>query len=322
MTNAQQVKDGLYQPPGRRERKRLFLKLSFLPPMLALYLFSPQYKLGKPDPVIERAHRWRTVLAVAIGAAAALPYIGRLDAAKISENYLGDLFTTGMFLIPLFLVALGILAFFCGPRWRADTIKQLLRPLGTVGIFTLVYAAFSLMIVAGALDVKKDRNPVLTLVIILFVLWYLIFLISSAFLAARHLFNAIDGNLLLPPLFTTLVGWWQIVQRLIFRSEYKPLWLDLLLALGGALALTALSLWEVIRLARRGVTLASGPYPPPPPPPPPPRPLPPNPYGGYPPQPYPPQPYPPYPPQPYPPQPYPPQPYPPRPGPYPPPYRR
>ncbi|WP_163508080.1 hypothetical protein [Fodinicola acaciae] len=279
-SGAQLVKQGVYEPPGRRQRKRLYLKLCFLPPMLALYLFSPGYKLGKPDHVIERAHRWRTVLAVVIGFSTLLPYIGAPQVEQVGSDMLSDLFTTGMFLIPLFLVACGILVGVTNYRQRADTLRELRRPLGAMGAFLLTYVIFGTAMGFGLIDKMTSFHPLVTLLIILALFWYIVFLISSAFLAARHLFNAVDGNMLLPPIFTTVVAWWQIIQRLIFRNEFKPLWLDLLLAFGAALVMTSLSLWEIRRLAQRGISFRSGPYPPVPVPPPPPIP----------------QPYPPYPP--------------------------
>jgi hypothetical protein len=290
---AQLVRNGVYQPPGRREKKRRQLKLAWMPWMLALYLFTPQYKLGKPDHVIERAHRWRTMLAVVLAVSTTVPYIGsNAKTEDVLSAPLGDLFITGMFLIPLFLIAVAILVFFSPPRWRADTFRELRRPLASMGAFTLIYVIFGTMMGLGFADfdklhISKDIDPFLHIVVFLVLLWYIPLLICSAFFAARHLFNAIDGNLLLPPLFVTIVAWWSIIQRLIFQNPYKPLWLDLLLGLGGALVMTALSGWEVVRLARRGITLGSGPYPPVPPPP---APYPPAPYGGYPPQP---SPYPP-----------------------------
>jgi hypothetical protein len=111
------------------------------------------------------------------------------------------------------------------------------------------------------------------LLYVLAALYTIVFWLCAAFLATRHLFNAVDGHPVLPPLFITLVAWWQVPQRAIFPSTYIPLWVDLLLALGGAVVITALSAWEVARLARLGITPASGPYPPlPPPGPPPPHP--------------------------------------------------
>lgn len=257
--------------------------------MMALYLFSPAYKLGKPDHVIERAHRWRTVLAIVIGFATLLPYVGAPQVAAVGTDLGNDMFTTGMFLIPLFLVACAILVFLTNYRQRGHTIRELRRSLASMGAFLLTYLIFGTAIGTGLMDKVFTLHPVLRFLGSLVIIWYILFLICSAYLATRHFFNAVDGNLLLPPVFTTVVAWWQIIQRLIFQSQFKPLWLDLLLALGGAIVLTLLSLWEIRRLAQRGVTFRSGPYPPVPPPP---SPTP-NPYGGYPyPGPYPPPPYP------------------------------
>jgi hypothetical protein len=278
-SGAQLVKQGVYEPPGRRQRKRRYLKLAFLPPMLALYLFSPAYKLGKPDEVIERAHRWRTSLAVVIGFATLLPYAGAAQAVDVSTNALGDLFVTGMFLIPLFLVACGILVGLTNYRWRGDTIRELRRPLASMGAFLLTYVVFGALMGTGLINKFIELHPLAALLAILIILWAIVFVISSAFLAARHLFNAVDGNLLLPPVFIIVAAWWQIIQRLIFQNDLKPLWLDLLLAFGAAIVLTLLSLWEIRRLAARGITFRSGPYPPLPLPPPVPYP-PPGPYPG------------------------------------------
>lgn len=305
----QQVRAGLYEPPGRREEKRRQLKLSFLPWMLARYLFTPRYQLGHPDPVIERAHRWRTVLAIGIGALATIPYMaGPADAEKAYESVVGDWFTTAVAAIPLFLIACGILVAVAGPRWRQATIRQLLRPLTALGSLVLVFGIWVLIIFLS-LDDSRDQayeswSPVAQAAFFLAGLWFIPLLLTSTWLILRHLFNAVDGHPLLPALFITLVAWWAVLQKLILTSDLRPLLLDVGLGIGGALTLTALSAWEVARLARRGVRLHSGPFPTwePPPPPPPPQPMqyggqPPwqqQQYGGQPPGPPPPPPPPPY----------------------------
>lgn len=266
---AQAVRAGVYQPAERRQRRRTQLMLSFLPFMFALYLFTPEYKLGRPEPVIERAHRWRTALAVVIGVTTTVPYfVYREDqTADVLVGPLAEAVITGEFLVPLFLVACVVLILAGGPRWRADTVRQLLRPLSRVCAFVLALVAFALF---SDQVVGRDDLGAWTAPVVLALLWLLVFFLFSAFLVLRHLFNAVDGHPLLAPLFAMLVSWWMIVQKLIYHAHSdRPLWLDMLLAVGGALTVTALSAWEVGRLARRGITLRSGPYPPIPPPPPP-----------------------------------------------------
>ncbi|WP_109506580.1 hypothetical protein [Nocardioides speluncae] len=281
----QQVLTGLYEPPGRREEKRHLLRLSFLPWMLALYLFTPRYRLGKPDPVVEGAHRWRTILAIAIGVLATIPYLaGPADAEKVYNGVVGDGFTTAAAAIPLFLIACGILVWAAGPHWRPATIRQLLRPLAALGALVLIFGFWVLMIVLVLADSNgqayEDWGPAAKAAFIIPMLWFIPLLLVSTWLILRHLFNAVDGHPLLPPLFITLVAWWAVLQKLILTSDLRPLLLDVGLGIGGALTLTALSAWEVSRLAGRGVTLRSGPFPTWDPPPPPPPPGPPMQYGG------------------------------------------
>jgi hypothetical protein len=262
---AQAVRAGIYQPPDRRQRRRTQLVLSFLPFMFALYLFTPEYKLGRPEPVVERAHRWRTVLAVLIGVGTTVPYFvyGRDKTSDVLVEPLAEAIITGMLLVPLFLVACVVLIVAGGRRWRADTFRQLLRPLSRVGAFVLTLVTFALF---SDYVVGRDKLGAATAPAVLGLLWLLVFFLTSAFLVVRHLFNAVDGHPLLAPLYATLVAWWTIVQKLIYHAHSdRPLWLDLLLAFGGALVVTALSVWEVRRLARRGFTIRSGPYPPVPP---------------------------------------------------------
>jgi hypothetical protein len=297
---ARLVKSGAYEPPGRRQRKRIYLALSFIPFMAAFYLFTPQYKLGKPDHTIERAHRIRTWVAIIGALATTIPYIG-LDVEKYQQSVTSDLSISGLAVVPVFLISAGLLVFFTPTRWRRDTIRQLLRPtLGALVPYAVVVGTAALVGSTGPAawfgDTTKyssGQNPWIVLFILLILLWWLLFLLTTMYLGIRHLFNAIDGNLLLPPVVTTLFAWWIVIQRLIWQSSTRPVWLDVLAAVITAIALTALSAWEVKRLFGRGITPAAGPYPPLPPPPPPPQP----------------QPYPPYP-----------GPYPPQPGPYPPPY--
>lgn len=276
----QQVRAGRYEPPGRREEKRRQLRLSFLPWMLARYLFTPRYQLGHPDPVIERAHRWRTGLAIAISALATIPYIaGPADAEKAYEGVVDDWFVTAVVAIPLFLVACGVLVAIAGPRWRAATVRQLLRPLTALGSLVLIFGLWVLAIILVLDDSRgqayENWGPVAKAAFFLPMLWFIPLFLTATWLILRHLFNAVDGHPLLPALFITMVAWWAVLQKAIFSSDLRPFLLDVGLGIGGALTLTALSAWEVSRLARRGVSLHSGPFPTwdPPPPPPPPQPM-------------------------------------------------
>lgn len=88
---ARLVKSGAYQPAGRRTRKRVYLTLSFMPFMLALYLFTPDYRLGKPDHVIERVHRVRTWIAIVGAVATTLPYLAHPDFNKYLDAFAGML---------------------------------------------------------------------------------------------------------------------------------------------------------------------------------------------------------------------------------------
>jgi hypothetical protein len=273
---AQNVRNRVYEPPGRRQRRLTYLYLGFLPWMLAAYFFTPQYKLGTPDPVIERAHRWRTALAIVIGVVTNLAYFAPQKANTVAngaaESTFVELAVAALFLVPLFLLSAAILVFLSGPRWRLDAARQLLRPLKTIVFFFAFLGV--LLLVTNVVDDRYHSWGAWGLLYVLVTLYAIVFWLCATFFATRHLFNAVDGHPLLPPLFAALVAWWQIPQKMIFPGLYTPLWVDLLLALGGAVVITALSAWEVRRLARLGITLASGPYPPLPPPDPAPQPFP------------------------------------------------
>ncbi|WP_163508079.1 hypothetical protein [Fodinicola acaciae] len=290
---ARLVRAGAYQPRGRRQRKRVYLWLSFLPFMLPLYLFTPDYRLGKPDHVIERMHRIRTWVAIVGALATTLPYITHPDFWVYLDAFAGDAPNTAIALVPIYLISAAIVVLLTPLRWRGDAIRLMLRPTLT----TLIPLAVSFGVVAWiaaqlpTFHVDRDRLVVSQLLFAFFLLWFIIYFIQTIYLVLRHLLNAIDANLLLPPVITTLFGWWIPVQRLIWQSSVRPVWLDVLSGVVAALVLTGLSLWEIRRMYARGIMPAAGPYPPLPPPPPVPVP-----------QPYPPQPYPPYPPQPYPPR--------------------
>lgn len=170
----------------------------------------------------------------------------------------------------IFLVSAVLLTFLTPLRWRRETILLILRPaLITIIPFGLAWAGlgFLALLLGSGYAVDKTQLRVVDLLAALFVLWIVIYFPMSLYLVLRHLFNSVDANLLLPPIVTTLFAWWLPIQRLIWQSTVRPVWLDVLVAVIAAIVLTAISGWELLRLFRRGVMPANGPYPPLPPPP-------------------------------------------------------
>jgi hypothetical protein len=265
---ARLVKSGAYQPADQRARRLRYLLLSFIPFMAALFIFTPRYKLGKPDGTIETAHRARTWIAIIGSVATTIPFIG-LDVNRYEHSLTSDLDVTAFAVVPVFLVSMGILVILTPANWRGDTIRQLLRPVLTTLLPYVVVLGITIYLVNafllnGRLQKINDTstNGLQNILVALIVLWLGLFIFTATYLAIRHMFNAIDGNLLLPPVVTTVFGWWVVVQRLIWQSDIRPLWIDVLAAVLTAIVLTALSAWEVSRMFRRGITFRSGPYPP------------------------------------------------------------
>lgn len=238
--------------------------------MAAIYLLTPKYRLGKPDRLIERVHRWRTVLMFVFAVGTLVPYVGAADPGVWLWALFGeDLIISSAALGPIFIVASIVLVVVTPGRWRLDTVRLLLRPisLGVVPVIGLWIALRSFDTPAMRQWIQHPTGWVLLFGVVY--LWLGVFVVTAIYVCARHLFNAVDGNLLLPPIVAALFSWWLIAQRLIWQSHDRPVWLDVLAAICGAAIMTALSAWEIRRFAQRGITLATGPYPPLPVPPPP-----------------------------------------------------
>jgi hypothetical protein len=265
---ARLVRAGAYQPADQRARRRRYLALFFIPFTAALLIFSPRYKLGKPDPTVEMAHRVRTWIAIIGALVTTIPFIG-LDLDRFEHSMTSDLDVTCFAVVPIFLVSMALLVILTPARWRGDTIRQLLRPVLSTLVPYVIVLAITIYLVNtyllnGQLEkINRSANGLQNILVALLVLWLGLFIFTATYLAIRHMFNAIDGNLLLPPVVTTVFGWWVVIQRLIWQSDLRPLWIDVLAAVLTAIVLTALSAWEISRLSRRGITLTSGPYPPP-----------------------------------------------------------
>jgi hypothetical protein len=171
--------------------------------------------------------------------------------------------------VVIFLISAALLVFLTPPQWRRETIRLMVRPaLVTIIPFGLAFAGlgFLALLLGSGYTFDKTQVRAIDLLAALVTLWIVIYFPMSLYLVLRHLFNSIDANLLLPPLVTALFAWWIPIQRLIWQSQVRPVWLDVLAGVIAAIALTGLSAWEISRLFRRGITPAAGPYPPPPPP--------------------------------------------------------
>lgn len=251
------------EPSDRREKRSKYLRLSFFPWYAAAFLFTPRYRLGEPLPEIVTTHRVRTVLAYVIAGVTTLPYIGRprigeLGYAFLDDAYLDTLYG-GVAVMPVMLVSGAVLVVLSPSRWRRAVAFELLRPLTTAAIFSVFLAGLTLCtsVLWDPAMASSFAGP-----FAIAMLWLLFFLPFAMYFVVRHLCNAVDGHPLLPPVTITLFAWWLVVQRLILPSEYLPPHVDLLLGVGGALVVTAVSAVEVFRLYRKGITLDTGPYPP------------------------------------------------------------
>ncbi|MBT2445554.1 hypothetical protein J7F03_00260 [Streptomyces sp. ISL-43] len=164
---------------------------------------------------------------------------------------------------------------------RGEATRALKRPLVTLFTFTGAYLALfgglSYLTVGLRLFNTRRTYPlpgvpsspegwlavyglVLLTVTVLALIPAAVYGAVSVWLVLRHLFNAIDGHLLLPAMLAPCSPWALAMVDLRFGYDPRlPLPLAVMISIGSPVAITGLSVWEVRRLRHDyGVTWRGG----------------------------------------------------------------
>jgi hypothetical protein len=238
-----------------------------MPKRVAERFFVPDYRLVGRDVTLERVRAVRSWLGLGVLVWIAITYGGTGNAA---QGWMVSFAASVLVAIIACPIAVGIMIALTRPESRAETRRSLMLPLRSLGLFVLVSAATlgGLSALAyGSKGVTGKGDPLsiaLTAVGLGVVWWVLRFWFLAVRAIPQHLFRAVDGHPLLPPVIAPWLAW---TGALIDLGDdgakgSLPTSVRLIGSLGGPVTITVMSLWEARRVrSRYGVTFRGGPHP-------------------------------------------------------------
>ncbi|GCD97954.1 hypothetical protein [Embleya hyalina] len=270
-----------------------------VPGVLAHRMLRPAHRIGKPDGLMGNLNRVRAWLGLMIVLAVFLRGLyqerthgsgesattTRIQGAQVVAE-VASAMVRRMVLLPVYgiigIVLIGcLLVLFARPHLRSLTMRQLIHPVRSVGLF-LVVPVIGVAVAWGCrrgAGLGSNTNTlrtdgtmvqlVLSWVSMVVGIWVFGFAVVAIWQVAQHLFSAADGHPMLPALMAMWLAWTFTLTDLLIKTD-NPLFagsdivpdnIKLPVGVGGSLIITALSVWEIRRLGRwNGITWRSGPW--------------------------------------------------------------
>ncbi|MFI1382355.1 hypothetical protein [Embleya sp. NPDC020886] len=285
------------ETPAQIERRWIANVASVVVPgVLAHRMLRPSHRIGKPDGLMGNLNRVRAWLGLTIVLAVFLRglYQERTHASGATTKVQGaqvvaelvSAMVRRLVLLPLYgivgILLMGCLLVLCArPHLRSLTMRQLIHPIRSVGLFLIV----PVLGIALAWGCRKgaglgaDTNTlrtdgtavqlVLSWVSMVAGIWVFGFALVAIWQVAQHLFSAADGHPMLPALMAMWLAWTFALTDMLVKTD-NPLFagsdivpgnIKAVVGVGGSLIITGLSIWEIRRLGRwNGITWRSGPW--------------------------------------------------------------
>ncbi|MET7300527.1 hypothetical protein [Embleya sp. NPDC005575] len=289
------------ETPAQIERRWIANVASVVVPgVLAHRMLRPAHRIGKPDGLMGNLNRVRAWLGLTIVLAVFLrglyqerthtsgPAAGtttKVQGAQVISE-LASAMVRRLVLLPLYgivgIVLMGFVLVLCArPHLRSLTLRQLIHPIRSVGLF-LIVPVLGIALAWGArkgaglgADINTLRTDgtmvqlVLSWVSMVAGIWVFGFALVAIWQVAQHLFSAADGHPILPALMAMWLAWTFTLTDMLVKTD-NPLFagsdivpdnIKAVVGVGGSMIITALSIWEIRRLGRwNGITWRSGPW--------------------------------------------------------------
>jgi hypothetical protein len=216
---------------------------------------------------LERVRAVRSWLGLGVLVWIAVTYGGTGDAA---QGWMVGFVASVLVAIIACPIAVAVMVAVTRSEVRAETRRSLMLPLRSLGLFVLVSAGTLGGLSAFAYGYNRlgDQGTVwvvvLTAVALGVIWWVLRFWFIAVRAIPQHLFRAVDGHPLLPPVIAPWLAWCGALVDLgdDGGKGALPTSVRLVGTLGGPITITVLALWEVRRVrGRYGVTFRGGPQP-------------------------------------------------------------
>ena len=247
--------------PQLRHRLRRAGWLLFPGAVLAYRFFRPWYLHGPEDPVVARVNRARALTGMLVAATVWLVHSEATASDVINEAFAQYVFGAAVGM-PFVLAAMVVLVVLATANRRRTAYRMLIGP-GPRIVTVLAVVVFGVVGwlppfnpgSSSAVGVPVPIAPYVNLQVALF-------LVTATVLVWLHAYGAIDGHPLLRPMITPAFAWCGAGINLFGDADGVPLWIRLLVTVGGAAIITALAVWEFRRVRQSmNLSLRAGPPP-------------------------------------------------------------
>ncbi|GCD97814.1 hypothetical protein [Embleya hyalina] len=204
--------------------------------------FTPEHRIAPPDPFMERMQLLRSW--VSVGIVLWMCYQYGFDYDEFKSEATGNLTIgvgTALLMVPLIGLVLILVA---DPAARPDVRRDMAAPLGRVVAFVVIGA-----VSIRGMSYADAHETVLSLFVVTpLALMATVVFICAAWYSTRHLFNAVDGHLLMPSLVGPWVPWAIACANIGDSGDNVPAGVGLTVSFGGAVLVTVLAVWEHLRV--------------------------------------------------------------------------
>ncbi|MCX5195529.1 hypothetical protein OOK31_16720 [Streptomyces sp. NBC_00249] len=245
--------------PAEPTRGRKLLRLLLNPLYAAQLAFRPTRPGIVTDPTVRGLQVWRTVLGVAAWLALTLTYSAVSsagDAGAVAGERLDQSWTSFLVLACTFPLVVGAFAAAARGGMRRVYLRRALRPLGAVAALMTAMATFPLAMAPESQGLRDAVGIPGKIVMGLLCLWSLGFAGYGIGLSLVHVLRTADVHELLPPVLATVLVWEMAVLDLVTGAYGQvPPGVRLVFVLGAPVTVTVLSVWELYRLHRHGLSV-------------------------------------------------------------------
>lgn len=247
-------------PPVEPSRAARILRGIRNPLHAAQRTFRPSREGIVHDPQVRTLQLWRTLLGLVAWVGLTLTYKAVVSAADVkaaADDRLDQSWSGVLVLVCTFPVVVGAFVAAARGPLRRLYLRRALRPLGAVLAVMASMATFPLAMAPELAGVRDAVGLPGKILIGVLCLWALGFALYGIGLSLVHVFRTADIHEVLPPVLAGVLVWEMAVLDVVTGAYPQvPAAVRAVFILGAPVTVTALSWWELRRLARHhGLTV-------------------------------------------------------------------
>lgn len=223
---------------------------------LADNVFAPRgLFLHWRDEEMRALRKWRGIIGGLIVLCVAVHYHDIAGVSTLVDRIFQGLNRTMVVAFCSVIPATVVVVLFTNPGRRTAAFKQMRYPAAAFGGYA-VFVFLAELISESPVRIMADLGllgALLMLVYLIFLPWLLSFTLRMWYQMGTGMFRLEDGHPLLPPVVSVLAAWATVFMSLLDggTDESEPAVIVTILLIGGPISITALAIYEIMRLKER-----------------------------------------------------------------------